>query len=220
MPPSTSSRWSGRSMALISRQALRAFGQEALAAKARLDGHEQDHVNRGDNRLQGGDRGFRLDGDTHRTAEVTQLFDHVLGAGDCFQMEGDAVAAGLDEFGGVLGGVGDHQVGIEEKLMMRAEPFDQNRAEGKVGDEMAVHDIQMQESGARSSISAIWPLRREKSALKMDGAISMVPVGGSFSTAQAPGRGLVFFLVEDLDAVEFSCLRGTPGWRRRRWRRG
>ncbi|OPZ99800.1 MAG: hypothetical protein BWY71_00904 [Planctomycetes bacterium ADurb.Bin412] len=72
------------------------------------------------------------------------MFDHVLGAGDRLQMKGDAVAAGLDEFGGVFGGIGDHQVGIEEELMMRAEPFDQNRAKGYIGYEMAVHDIQVQ----------------------------------------------------------------------------
>ena len=55
-----------------------------------------------------------------------------------------AADEGLDE---VVGGRG-HQVGVEGDLGVFAHAGDDGRTEGEVGDEVAVHDVQVEEVGA------------------------------------------------------------------------
>ena len=61
-----------------------------------------------------------------------------------FRMHADMIGTCLGKGGDVGIDRGDHQMHVQLHRGMRAQGFDDQRAEGDVGDEMAVHDIQMQ----------------------------------------------------------------------------
>ena len=63
-------------------------------------------------------------------------------------MKGDAVDAGFDEVGGITERLVDHQMRVEEGGGRAAGRGADGRAEADVGDEMAVHDVEMEEVGA------------------------------------------------------------------------
>ena len=63
-------------------------------------------------------------------------------------MHRDAIATGVKEFVEILGGITDHQVGIEWEVGEFSESRDYDRAISKVWDEVAVHHIQVKQVGA------------------------------------------------------------------------
>ena len=70
-----------------------------------------------------------------------------VGAG--LGVDQDMVGAGLDEVGDERIDGRDHQVDVEGQPRVAAQAGDDRRAEADVGDEMAIHDIEMQPVGAR-----------------------------------------------------------------------
>ncbi len=69
-----------------------------------------------------------------------------MGAG--LLVDQDVVAAGLDELGSILVGIGDHQVHIELQPGGLAEGLDHRESDTDVGDEVSVHDIDVQHRGS------------------------------------------------------------------------
>ena len=63
-------------------------------------------------------------------------------------LDGDHVGAGLGEGGDEGVGILDHQVAVERELGDRADGLDHGRAEGDVGDEVAVHDVDVDDGAA------------------------------------------------------------------------
>ena len=63
-------------------------------------------------------------------------------------MDGDDVGAGFGE--GIEKAIDrrNHEVDVERLLGVRAQRFDHRRADGEIGDEMAVHHVDVQPVGA------------------------------------------------------------------------
>ena len=66
-----------------------------------------------------------------------------------FLMDGDPVGAGFGEGGDEVVGILDHQVAVERHVADGfAERGDDRRADGDVGDEVAVHDVDVKNGAA------------------------------------------------------------------------
>jgi hypothetical protein len=76
---------------------------------------------------------------------LADLLGGVGGVGGGFDVEGEVLRAGPCHGLGVADGVGDHQVGVEEGSSSAAGAFDDGGAEADVGDEVAVHDVAVEE---------------------------------------------------------------------------
>src|ERR1017187_9785647 len=63
-------------------------------------------------------------------------------------LDGDQIGASLGEGGDEGVGVLDHQVAVERELGDRPQRLDHGRAEGDVGDEVAVHDVDVDDGAA------------------------------------------------------------------------
>ena len=64
------------------------------------------------------------------------------------RMHGNPIGAGLDKLRRVLVRIGDHQVNVHRNNRDLTHPFDNDRANGDVRHEVAVHDIDVQPIGA------------------------------------------------------------------------
>ena len=64
-------------------------------------------------------------------------------------MDGERICASLREPGDLIKRVGDHEMNVERKLGRLGELLDQRHAHGQIGDEMAVHDVDVHEPRAR-----------------------------------------------------------------------
>ena len=151
MPPSTSIRMSGPTILRIGNDLPGRFVHECLAAKARVDRHHQHHV------TQGRDLFYRLHGglgvqrDPGGAAQIVDAVDNLAGLVRCLDVERDIVGPGLGERLHVPGRLADHQVGVEEQIAVLAELGDDRGADGDIGHEMAVHDVQMDHPDAGGS---------------------------------------------------------------------
>ena len=85
-----------------------------------------------------------VEGDADVAAEFANFPGDGNGIGGDFDVESDVVGAGLDDWAGVAKRIGDHEVSVEVNLRGFADAFDHGRAEGDVGDEVAVHHVQVQ----------------------------------------------------------------------------
>ena len=65
-----------------------------------------------------------------------------------FDLDGDHVGAGFGEGGDELVGILDHEVAVEREGGDGADGLDDGRAEGDVGDEVAVHDVDVDDGAA------------------------------------------------------------------------
>ena len=121
---------------------------EFLAAEARLHGHDHHDVEEGRVRLEGRQRGRRPQRKASGPARLAdgpqRWHDRLLD----LNVEGDRVAARIDEFVDVAARLRDHQVRVEGQARDAAERLDGSRAEGQVRHEVAVHDVEMDPVGA------------------------------------------------------------------------
>lgn len=67
--------------------------------------------------------------------------------GCCFDVDGDVVGSGVDKFGDVAFRLGDHEVAVECDADGAAECGDDGEADADVGDEYAVHDVDVERVG-------------------------------------------------------------------------
>lgn len=123
-------------------------GDEFLAAEAGPDGHDEDQLDGFQVGEGGVGGGAGIEGEAALAAEIG---DAPEGIGDVvigFDVDGDVVGAGFGEGFDVLVGVGQHQVGVEEEVTVElAEVGHGLRAEAEVGDEVPVHDIEVEPPG-------------------------------------------------------------------------
>src|ERR1035437_9127874 len=124
------------------------FLDERLAAQTRLHGHHHHDVDEVAVRLEGRKRRVWPDRQTGGAAGAMDRpecrFDRLVD----FDVKGDRVAAGVDEIVDVAAGLRDHQVRVEWLPTDTAQLLDDARPEGDVGDEMAVHDVEVDAVGA------------------------------------------------------------------------
>ena len=122
--------------------------QEGLAAEAGVDGHHQDEVALVEDVLDRGGRRRGVERHAGLRAELADAREAAVEVGAGLGVDGDDVGAGGDE--GLEEGVGgrDHQVDVERGPRAGAERRDHVGAEGDVGDEMAVHHVDLHPVGA------------------------------------------------------------------------
>ena len=63
-------------------------------------------------------------------------------------MHRNGIGAGLDEGGDIALGVLNHEVDVQVQARDLADGFDHRRPNGDIGDEVAVHDVHVQDGGA------------------------------------------------------------------------
>ena len=76
-------------------------------------------------------------------AQILDLREVAVQMGAGFHLNGNDVSAGFGEVGNVLFRLDDHQVNIQRLLRHRTERLDDQWADGDVGHEAAVHDVDM-----------------------------------------------------------------------------
>ncbi len=117
---------------------------EALAAESGLNGHDEDEIDLFEIRddLVGGGVGIDRDsGEAFGAADLLEGFeDRVFG----FGVDGDEIGAGFGEGVDVEMRVVEHQVDVEKEFRAFAKGGDGGGAEGEVGDEMAIHDVDVE----------------------------------------------------------------------------
>ena len=123
-------------------------GEELLAAEAGIDAHHEHMVHHGKDFDQGLDRGGGVDDDAGLHAVVGDLLEGAVQVAADLLVDGHHVGAGFGEGGDEVVGVLDHQVAVEGEFGDGAEGLDHGRAEGDVGDEVAVHDVDVDDGAA------------------------------------------------------------------------
>ena len=123
------------------------LGHERLAPETRKHRHAQHQIDQSEVGLDRLERGVRVGGQPDPEAQVAHLPDQGLGLAD-FDVDGAAVGPGVPERLEIAGRVGDHQVAVEEQVGVLAQRGHHRWADGQVGDEVAVHHVDVQPVGA------------------------------------------------------------------------
>ena len=124
------------------------IGNEFLAAKAGIDAHHQDVVDEVQHLGQSLNRSGGIQ-DHARLATVRG--DQVQGAVEMhasFLVDGNPVGAGFGKFLDEEVGILDHEVAIEGNFKKFPQRPHNGRADGEIWDEVAVHDVQMEDRAA------------------------------------------------------------------------
>src|ERR1700722_10269367 len=123
-------------------------GDELLTAKARVHRHDE-HIVYDIEHL--GEHIHRSGWIDHNACQAIMALDQVQGAVQmtaCLLMNRDPIGPRFrksrNEFVGIL----DHQMAIERQLRNLAQRFDDRRPYGEIRDEMAVHDVDVYDTGS------------------------------------------------------------------------
>ena len=116
-------------------------------------------------------RRARADDEPGLAAGVADLRQGVVDVRGRLDVDRDAVRAGLRELGDVALGALDHQVHVEVRLVGQrlAQRGDDHRPEGDRRDEVAVHDVAVDDAAALVHDLLTCVESREKSADRIDG---------------------------------------------------
>src|SRR5690606_14074192 len=121
---------------------------EGLAAEAGVHAHDEDEVDVVDDVLEHRDGRGGIDGDAGALALGADRLQRPVQVRPCLGVDGDDVGAGAREGSDVGIDRGDHQVAVEHLGGQRAQRRHHQRPDGEVGDEMAVHDVDVDIVGA------------------------------------------------------------------------
>ena len=146
---------------------------ELLSTEARVDGHEEHHVQVAEDVLKHADRGMWVEHHACVYAEGFDLLDGAVDMGASLVVEGDDVGACLGEGLEVFLRLHDHQVDVEGLLGFLLDGLHHGDAKGDVGHEAAVHHVAVEPVGLAISMSAS---RLRKSAESREGAIKFIVV--------------------------------------------
>ena len=124
-------------------------GDELLSAEARIDGHHQHEVDVLEHIIERLGRGRRIERNAGLLAERLDVLERAVEVRPSLGMDGDDVGAGLGESVEEQVDRRNHQMDVERLRRVRAERFHHARADGEVGNEMAVHHVDVDPVGAR-----------------------------------------------------------------------
>ena len=121
---------------------------ELLPSPTWFDAHDEDHVDVIDVWKESVRRSVWFDGKADISAAFADLSDglpHLFLAWASLNMESDDVGASLDEVIDHLPRFLDHNVGIVKHIVLIVDVFDEVNPKGFVLDELAIHDIDVDE---------------------------------------------------------------------------
>ena len=122
--------------------------EKLLAAEAGIDAHDEDMVHHWKDFHEGVDWSGGIDDYGRLHSVAGDLLEGPVQVAADLLMDGHHVGAGFGEVDDEVVGVFDHHVAIERKPGDGAEGLDHGRAEGDVGDEVAVHDVDVDDGAA------------------------------------------------------------------------
>ena len=117
--------------------------------KPGLTDHDQDQIDQIDDVVERLDRRPGIEHDAGLLAERADELKRAMHMRPGFGMHRDPVGAGIGEILDERIHRRNHQMHVERLFRMRLDRFHDRRADGDIGHEMAVHDIDMDEIGAR-----------------------------------------------------------------------
>jgi hypothetical protein len=121
--------------------------QEVLAAEARLHGHQQQHVDLGQQVLVRLDRGARVDGQPGTGARGADGAQRADRGADRLDVDGDVARARLGVLRRPAIRVVDHQVTVDGQRGVLEQRLHHGQAQGQIRHEVVVHDIHVQPVG-------------------------------------------------------------------------
>ena len=125
------------------------LGQEGLAAESGIDRHHQDDVAEMQDILDEFRRARRVDHNARLLAERADLAEHPVqvdgGAG--LGLDQQVIGAGVGEGSEIALGLDDHEMDVERLCRRAANGLEHDRADGDVGNETAVHHVDMDPVG-------------------------------------------------------------------------
>ena len=164
------------------------FGDEGLSAESGVNGHDEEEVDVLEVGAGVVDWGGGVEGKSGLEAGGLDLAEEGLDFGAEFGVDGDGVGAGglerLDEDFGALA----HEVDVEEEGGEGAEGFDDVGAEAEVGDEVAVHDVEVEPLGAGAVDALEFSVEAGEVGGEEGGGDGGVPVGGWHELRGLAGR--------------------------------
>lgn len=124
------------------------FVDERLTAEARIDRHDEEGVDVAEEGFHGAHGGGGIDREAGAEPEGADFPEDSFHARAQFHMDDELVGAGLLEGLEEDFGAGAHQVDVEEESREGADGADDGGAEGDIGNEVAVHDVEVEPVGA------------------------------------------------------------------------
>jgi hypothetical protein len=169
---------------------------ERLAAPARVDGHAEREVGLDRERP---DRRARVDRDAGARAGLADRVHREVDVRRGLDVEGDVVGAGLDVLDGAAVRPVDHQVDVEHGLRGErlAQRVDDDRAERDRRDEVAVHDVAVDQPGARGHDL----LHLGGQAGEVGGEDAGRDAGQTGHSIEPPQLAQVMFAVDDIRTI-------------------
>ena len=149
MPPSTSMSSARPSASTAARTWLTLLITSAMKlwpAETREHGHAQHEVDLIQIRLDGLERRVGVERKSRPQAEAAHLRDELVGVAD-LDVHRAAVGPRPCEVGEIAPGIGHHQVAVEEQRRVAAQRGHDRRPDRDVGDEVPVHDVDVQPVG-------------------------------------------------------------------------
>ena len=125
----------------------KAGGDEFLASPAGIDGHEEDEIELAEDLLQQVDGCRGIEGQAGLAAQFLDERDVLVEMGGGLQVEGDPVGPGLMEEGDEGARLLDHEMDVQGQGGLVLQGGHELGAQGQVGDEVSVHDVDMDEVG-------------------------------------------------------------------------
>jgi hypothetical protein len=121
--------------------------EEPLAAEARLDGHEQHHVDLGKQVLIRLDRRARVDCQPRASAGTPDRAQRANRGLDRLGVHGHAARARLGVAGCPPVGIGDHEMAVDGSAGLLEQRLNDRQAEREVRHEVVVHHVHVQPVG-------------------------------------------------------------------------
>lgn len=127
---------------------VQAIGDEALAAETRIHAHDEDHVHDVQHMPDVCKRSCGVDCHGGLYTKFCNLVQQAIQVVGGFGVDANEVGASLCKFAHVVFGIGNHQVAIQRKACTFLDAGRNARAKADIGNEMTVHDVQVNEACA------------------------------------------------------------------------
>lgn len=127
---------------------VQAIGDEALAAETRIHAHDEDHVHDVQHMLDGREGRCGIDGNGGLYTQFCNLVQQAIQVVGGFGVDANEVGASLCKFTYVVFGIGDHEMAIQRKIGALLDAGRNARAKADIGNEMTVHDVQVNKACA------------------------------------------------------------------------